>query len=189
MKALATLGLLVVLAVPASAAVIHNEASDGDLSTDALNPTPVVFAPGSNTIIGTVTNIGGADPRDYITFSIAAPFRLIILNLVNLAPNNIAFCAFNAGTQSFVPSVTTDPEFLAGIHITSSDIGTDLMPDFVDRNVTSNALAAPELDAGDYCFVIQQASPVNTSYALEFILDAGLPAEASTWGRMKRLYR
>lgn len=189
MKSLATLGLLLVLALPSSAAVVHNEASDGDLSTDALNPTPLTFLPGGNTIIGTVTNTAGADPRDFITFTIAAPLRLIILNLVSFAPNNLCFAAFNTGTSSFVPSAATDAQFLSGIHISASDFGTDLMPDFVNRNVTSNALATPELGPGDYCFVIQQTSAVMTSYALEFILDGGLPARPSTWGVIKRLYR
>ena len=45
------------------------------------------------------------------------------------------------------------------------------------------------LGPGDYCFVIQQTSAVTTSYALEFILDGGLPARPSTWGVIKRLYR
>lgn len=187
MKSLATLGLLLVLAQPASAAVVHSEAVNGDLSSDATAPTSLAFVPGGNTIIGSVRS--PADPRDYITFTIGAPLRLIMLNLVSLAPNNLVFAAFNAGTTSYVPDFDTDPFFLAGIHMDQNDFGTDLMPLFVSRNVTSNALPAPELGPGSYCFVIQQANAVTSSYTLEFVIDGGLPAVGTNWGAIKRLYR
>jgi hypothetical protein len=189
MKPLAILALLAVVALPVQAGVVHNEAVNGDLSSDPANPTPINFVPGGNTIIGTVTNAGGADQRDYITFTIGANLRLIILNLVAFAPNNIVFAAFNSGTTSFIPSITTDPQFLSGIHMNANLVGTDILPEFVSNNVTSNALPAPELGPGSYCFLIQQTNTTLTSYTLEFVLDGGLPARESTWGAIKQLYR
>ena len=97
--------------------------------------------------------------------------------------------AFNAGATSFIPSVATDVMFLSGIHASGSDTGTDLMPLFVTNNVTSNALADPWLDPGQYCFVVQQANTTLTSYQLEFVVEGVVPAHAPTWGAIKRLYR
>jgi hypothetical protein len=190
MKPLATLALLVVLALPARAAVLHDEAVNGDISTDPANPTALAFAPGSNTIAGTVRTGGTTpDPRDYITFTVPAGVRLVMLNLVTYSAIGLSFIAFNEGVTSFIPSVETDAEFLAGIHIGAADVGTDLMPLFVTNNVTSNALPAPELGPGSYCFVIQQANTTLTPYRLEFVLDGSVPVLESTWGTIKRLYR
>lgn len=190
MKILATLALTAALAVPAGAAVVHDEAVNGDLSTNPAAPTPLAFAPGGNTIIGSVRNAGTpTDPRDYITFTVPSGQKLLSLNLISYATINISFAAFNSGATSFVPDVTTDPQFLAGIHIDPSLTGTNLMPLFVTNNVTSNALADPWLNAGTYCFLIQQANTTLTPYQLEFVLDGSVPAGSSTWGSIKRLYR
>lgn len=174
--------LLAVLALPAMA-MDWDEGVDGDLSSDPNNPTPLAFA-SFNTVTGTTT----ANDRDYITFSVPAGHSLTALNLIAFSPDNIAFAAFNTGTTSYIPSVLTDPNFLAGIHVWGGNVGSDLMPIFVGGAVTSNSLPAPKLDAGDYCFVIQQANTVLTSYTLEFVLDLYLPTEESTWGAIKALY-
>jgi len=191
MKILATLALSVVLALPAAAGVVHNEATDGDLSSDPNNPTAVTFTPGSNLIInGSVINSGSpADTRDYITFSIGAGQKLVHLYFNVFSPSNLAFAAFNAGTVSFIPNATTDPSFLSGIHVQGSDAGTDILPRFVDRPVTTNALPASELGPGAYCFEIQQTSAILTTYELNFVVDDGTPTRATTWGKIRSLYR
>ena len=187
MNRLATLALIAVLAVPAHAGVIHNESVNGDLSTNAAVPTALAFALGGNTVIGTVTT--PADARDYITFTIPVGQALMHLNLLSYSPPGLAFAAFNAGVTSFVPSVATDPLFLSGIHVGGADFGADLMPLFVDRNVTSNALPGPMLGPGDYCFVIQQANTTVTSYQLEFVVESVVPTRSTTWGMIKSLYK
>lgn len=190
MKILATLALTAALALPAGAAVVHDETVNGDLSTNPAAPTALVFAQGGNTVAGTVRNAGApADPQDYITFTVPAGQKLLALNLVFYSPANLSFAAFNSGATSFIPSVATDPMFLSGIHVSGSDFGTDLMPLFVTNNVTSNALSDPWLTGGTYCFVIQQANTTLTTYRLEFVLDGTVPASSSTWGSIKRLYR
>lgn len=190
MKLLATLVFLAAAALPAAAGVVHDEAVNGDLSTNPAAPTALAFTPGGNTVTGSVRNGGTpADPRDYITFTIPAGHMLNALNLLSYASTNVSFAAFNAGATSHVPDVTTDPLFLSGIHVTSSDTGTDLMPLFVTSNVTSNALPGPFLGPGTYCFVIQQANNILTGYSLEFVLIAAVPARSSTWGTIKQLYR
>ena len=53
MTRFATLLVLFSLVSPLHAAVVHDESVNGDLSTSPGAPTPIAFAVGSNTIIGT----------------------------------------------------------------------------------------------------------------------------------------
>ena len=190
MKLLATLALSAVLALPAGAAIVHDEGSNGDISTNENAPTPMVFAIGENRVIGSVRNGGTPpDPRDYLTFTVPDGHMLAPLNLIAFAPNNIAFAAFNAGNTSWIPDFATDPNFLSGIHVNVSEIGLDLMGQFVCCNVTSNALPGPFLGPGTYTFLMQQANNITTTYTLDFVLQAAVPTDASTWGALKQLYR
>ena len=192
MKFLATLVLLLAIAAPASAVVVHNEAVNGDLSTNPAAPTALAFGPGGNTVIGTVFNSNFPNPtgdRDYIRFTVPNGQKLIALNLLTWSPDNLGFCAFNAGNTSYVPSAATDLSFLAGVHPSGSWVGTDILPRFVTDNATTNALPAPELGPGTYCFVVQQTSNVVSSYSFEFVLDGSVPSQSDTWSAIKRLYR
>lgn len=192
MKSLATLVLLIALATPSSAAMVWDESVNGDLSTNPAAPTILPFVLGGNIVKGTVKNSVQPNPtgdRDFLTFAVPEGSKLVGLNLLAYSPTNTSFCAFNAGTTSYVPSESTDPSFLAGIHIDFSYLGTNMMPRFVDAIVTSNALSAPELGPGNYCFVIQQTTNITTSYSLEFVLDASVPSQRDTWSAIKRLYR
>ena len=188
MKILATLSLLLALASPAGAAIIHDESVDGDLATDPSTPTPLAFTLGANTIIGTVSNPGTPD-RDFITFTIPAGRVLTALNLLVLTPDNLAFVAFNSGATSFIPGGATIGSFLAGIHIAGASVGSNLMPLFVSNSVTTNSLPAPLLGPGVYSFIIQQTSNIVQPYSLEFVLDTETPAQTSTWGTIKALFR
>ncbi len=126
------LGLVAALACPAGAAVVHDETLNGDLSSNAAAPTALLFAPGGNTITGSVHNIAPTpDTRDYITFTIPAGHRLSDLNVLAYAPDNLGFASFNSGATSFVPSGATNASFLAGVHVSGSHVNTDLMPVFV----------------------------------------------------------
>jgi len=190
MKTLATLLLLATLAPAAGAAVIWDESVNGDLSTNSAAPTPVAFALGGNTIIGTVSNsaaVGG--DRDYITFTIGASQMLTGINLLAYAPDNLSFLGLNAGNTSFVPSAATNASFLSGIHVGASLVGTNLLIPFATSSVTLNHLPAPLLGPGTYCFMIQQTSNIVESYSLEFVLEAPVPTANPTWGAIKNLYR
>jgi hypothetical protein len=189
MKTCAMGFLLIALAVPVNAAVIHNEAVNGDLSTDPNAPTALAFPVGSSTVTGITGNTTGAVDRDYITFTIPAGSTLVGLNLLALSPNNIAFTSFNAGATSFVPSAATAASFLAGIHINAVQIGTNLMPLFVSDSVTGNSLSSPDLGPGTYCFLIQQTNAILQSYSLEFVVSGPVPTADKTWGAIKSLYR
>jgi len=187
MKALATGLLLLALAVPAAAGTVWDEGTDGDLSTDPATPTPITFATGTNTIIGTVT--GTPLDRDYITFTINGPDALTHLNLITWDPDDYGFMAFNSGSTGLIPSGATNAMFLSGIHCNGQDVGQDLMVFFATRKVTTNALPHPWLGAGTYTFIVQQLGPFVQSYQLDFVVEDVNPTEPSTWGRVKALYR
>jgi hypothetical protein len=190
MKLGATLTLLALLVTPAGAAVIHDESVNGDLSSNAAAPTAVALALGSSRIVGTVSNLA-ANPgeRDFITFTIPAGRKLTALNLIAYSPDNLSFTAFNAGATSFVPSAATNGSFLSGIHIAAADVGTNLLPAFVNLAVTTNHLALPELGPGTYCWMIQQTNAIVQSYSVEFVVtENGLPTARTTWGMVKDLY-
>jgi len=189
MKFLATLVLLASLAPAVRADVIHDEAVNGDLSSDPAFPTPVVFAGLSSTIHGTTGSSGGVVDRDYITFTIAPDRLLSGLVLRGLSPDNLAFASFNSGATSFVPSGATSGSFLAGIHISAAHVDQPLMPLFVTESVTTNSLAFPFLMPGTYCFLIQQTSAISQSYSLEFESAFVLPVLPETWGGVKARYR
>lgn len=188
MKTVAIALVLSALAVPASAAVVWDEGVNGDLSSDAANPTAIVFANGSNTISGIINGNPGID-RDFTTFTIGAGLMLSHVNLIVFSPDDIGFSAFNAGATSFVPSGSTNGSFLSGIHLDGLDVGMDLIPFFDTRSVTTNSLPAPNLGPGTCCWLIQQTGPLTQAYTVEFVVEPGMPVDPATWGNVKALYR
>ena len=188
MRTIAIILLSVAMAVPAAAAVVHDESVDGDLSSDPNAPTALVFTPGVNTVTGTISGL--PIDRDFITFTIAPDHQLAHMYMTVFAPpNDKAFMAFNVGTTSYIPTLATDGLFLSGIHMDANDLNMDLMPLFVNRNVTTEALLVPMLPPGDYCWMIQQVSAIVQSYSFDFVIETTIPAEVSTWGKVKALYR
>jgi hypothetical protein len=187
MKTLATILLMLAAAVPAAAGVVWDEGTNGDLATDPASPTPISFATGTNTIVGTVS--GTPLDRDYITFTIAPGTVLAHLNLITWNPEDDGFMAFNAGSTGLIPSGATNAQFLSGIHVTGADVGLDLMVFFATRNVTTNGLPQPQLGPGTYVWIVQQQSPLVESYQVDFVVEVANPTEPSTWGRVKALYR
>jgi len=188
MRILATCVLLLGLTASANAAVVWDENVNGLLSTDPAAPTLLAFSIGSNVVNGSCGNIS-AQVRDYITFTVPAGHTLTALNLLAYSPENTGFAAVNSGNTSIVPSNPTIGFWMAGIHVDPSFLGTDLFDAMRDASLTLEALPASQLDPGDYTFIIQQTSPIITTYSLEFVLEGPVPTTPSTWGSIKALYR
>jgi hypothetical protein len=188
MKTLVTCFLLLGLTVSVNAAVVWDEGVNGLLSTNPAAPTLIAFSNGSNVVNGSCGNVS-AQVRDYITFTVPAGSTLTALNLLVYSPENTGFAAINSGNTSIIPSNPTIGFWMAGIHVDPSFIGTDLFDAMRDASVTTEALSASQLDPGDYTFIIQQTSPLITSYSLEFVLESSVPTEPTTWGSIKALYR
>lgn len=188
MRTFAIALLLVAMALPAAATVVHDESGDGDLSNDPNVPTAIALGVGTNTITGTISGL--PIDRDFITFTIAPGHQLAHMYMtVFSSPNDRAFMAFNVGSTSYIPTLATNGLFLSGIHMDANDLNVDLMPLFVNRNVTTEALPTPMLPPGEYCWMIQQVSAIVQSYSFDFVVEAIVPAESSTWGQVKALYR
>ncbi len=188
MRTLSAILALLVFSIPVNAAVVWDETVDGELSHVPSTPTVLPLVVGSNVLNGSVGNVSGK-ARDYIKFTIPDGQVLTTMNLPVYTPDNIGFAAINDGVHSYFPSFDTDIFFLSGIHILGSDVGTDLMDRFVDRAVTADALGTSELAPGTYCIVIQQTAALLSTYSFEFVLTGPVPVEASTWGKVKALYR
>jgi hypothetical protein len=111
------------------------------------------------------------------------------LNLQVYAPENTGFAALNEGTTSVVPSNPTIGFWLAGIHVDPTLVGTDLFDAMSTASVTTESLAASQLDPGTYTFVIQQTSALITTYQMEWVLQGPVATEPTTWGSVKALYK
>jgi len=188
MKVIATSLLLFGLAASANAAVVWDESINGLLSTDPNAPTPIVFAVGSNVIKGSAGNVN-AQARDYITFTVPAGHVMTAANLQVYTPENTGFCALNEGSTSVVPSNPTIGFWLAGTHLDPTFVGTDLFDAMSNASVTTESLPASELGPLTYTFVIQQTSPLITTYQIEWVLQGPVATEPTTWGSIKALYR
>ena len=114
--------------VSAQAAVIYNEASNGDLSNSGLSPTVLTLAPGSNQILGTTGNTGGID-RDYFTFAVPLGFQLTAITVLpGTAPLGISFIGLEAGTEVTLPTNAATAAGLLGWWHYARDIDTNILP-------------------------------------------------------------
>lgn len=129
--AISTLTLLSFSAT-ASAASLHNEDIDGDLSDDGLNPTVLgELMLGTNSLKATF-NAGATNPSpDYFTFTVPEGLILteIVLQSWETSPNfeDIAFFAVQEGTvfDYVFPNNLADPAegLLGWSHLRSTQVG------------------------------------------------------------------
>jgi len=161
------------VASAAPAGVLWDEGVSGDASSDPAAPSNAgVVMLGSNTFVGDVSNEGGADQRDYITFEVPAGLEITQLIVVSFDPNNIAWTHFDDGATSVIPDAGNAGTLLAGAHIeAATPDGTNVFGNY--QTGSPNLLAGPGLGAtlgpGTYTFLMQQTSPILTSYELNFV--------------------
>jgi len=171
--------LAVALASPAWAAD-HDEATDGDLSTDPANPTTLAIDIGSNTIAGTVQATG--DTRDYVTFTIAPGEQLVSIVQIDYydvntsGPGDRGFHAIIQGATSLVPDGTNIGSFLGSNHLVAQTPGTDMLPT-LGTAPTGGIGFTPPLSAGDYTYHVQQTGTEWTGYEIALVVEPlpGLP--------------
>src|ERR1044071_326985 len=102
---------LVFAAAAANAQVVWNESSNGDLSGDMANPTPVTLALGSNLLIATSM----AGDREYVRMTV--PAGLFLAQLINdswQSTDQIGFLAVQAGPTFTEPPTGTNVANLLG---------------------------------------------------------------------------
>lgn len=169
-----TLGVAAALAMVAplaTANVLHDDAVDGNLSNDPMNPDVFHLGLGMNSIISetVLSNLPPPDgDRDFFTVVVGAGMSIsqIILaesSLPNGGFDDIAFVAMQFG-----PLITVDPDMpdaslLAGWILTTSDlVGTDVL------SLLSGGMSS--LGPGEYAFWVQQTGDDLTRVRLDFMV-------------------
>lgn len=153
--------LVVLLAGAASVrSASWNEAVNGDLSNDWLNPTALSIDAGVNSI--TATSVG--EDREYVTFSIPAGFQLASITLNIFGPTSgVSFIGIESGTQFTDPATTAPGDLLGYAHFGSSHLGTDVLD---DMSTGFGAIGfTPPLPEGNYTLWIQEVGPTARTYS------------------------
>jgi MYXO-CTERM domain-containing protein len=164
------------LAASASADLMWDEAIDGDLSSDYLNPTQL-YTKGVNnhvifTTIGAAEN-GGDQDREYFTFDVAVGYQLesIILSDFQTDPiTNLGFIGIAAGnvfpTSPEAPNVTE----LLGYYLPGvDDVGDDILQ-AMGNGGGSQTFSGP-LGAGSYTLWAQETGPSTDNWDLNFVVS------------------
>lgn len=158
---------LIFASSPALADVYWDEAVDGDLSDDRLNPTqggPLGL--GSNLLLASVV----MDDLDYLTFTVPAGAELVAINLLayDSVPGNRAFFAIQQGTIFTLDPNIPDPSVLLGYALFGeTDLGGDLLP-ILGSGAGSIGFTG-FLPAGDYTLWIQETSEDLASFTMDLV--------------------
>lgn len=176
---LPVLALTVALSVSTGAAdvVVWNEAINGDISGDRLNPSSVVLSLGVNTLIA--SSVSG--DREYIRMIVPAGFTLeSVVHVSWDSEDPIAFMAVQQGATFTEPPTGTNVGNLLGwSHFGPGEgtVGLDILPRI---GTGAGAIGfTPPLAANTYTFWVQQTGPFMSTYRLDFVI-APAPASIAT---------
>lgn len=180
--AIAAAALTALGSAPAAGAVAYDESVSGDLSDDGLNPTPLTFTIGDNSVSGTTgRDAAGVPDRDYFTFTIGADERLTALELLpGTETLGFSFIGLEAGNQITLPTnAMTAAGLLGWTHYDMGDVGSDILDDMSIAANGSSGFTRP-LGPGSYAIWLQEISPGGAvPYGFNFVV-AEVP-EPSAW--------
>lgn len=171
----------VAFAGSATADVMWDEAIDGDLSTDYMNPTQLFSkATGSNHVIFTTVGAadnGGEQDREYFTFTIDEGFQLsaLYLSLFETDPaSNLGFIGVASGTSMPTSPDAPNPTTLLGYALVGTgDVGNDILQS-MGTGAGSQGFSGP-LGPGSYTFWVQETGPSTDNWDLDFVIEATTP--------------
>ncbi|WP_413199378.1 PEP-CTERM sorting domain-containing protein [Nostoc piscinale] len=168
-----------------AATLIYDEAVNGDLSGDNLNPTLVNLSVGSNRISGSTTGNPNLD-RDFFTFTIPAGLQLrqvILTTYTGLDGTgaNQGFLAVQRGSS--ITSLNNNPPLL-GAALIGAAPGTQQGDNILDDLGASTSIAgnsfvgfpSGRLGAGTYTFWIQETVGGIQNYTLDFVTTVPEPS-------------
>ena len=188
------------LAGSASADLMWDEAIDGDLSGDYMNPTQLYTKGVNNHVI--FTTVGGVpQDREYFTFTIAEGYELvsIVLDGFETDPDsNLGFIGVASGsTMPVNPDAPDVTQLLGYALIGQVDVGNDILQS-MGQGGGSIGFTGP-LGPGSYSFWAQETGPSTDNWDLNFIVTqsstpavpgpgalAGLIGIATIAGRRRR---
>lgn len=172
---LAALLLALGFGAPGLAAVVWDEANNGDLSNDGLNPTTVGASLGSNIVNGSTGNPGTGVDRDYFRFTIpvGAALTSITIQPNTTVSGSSSFIGLQAGPQLTVTPAGVGVENLIGFsHYGNADVGVNLLPLLAASFISG-------LPSGTYSLWLQETGgPVD--YGIDFGVTA-VPLPAAAW--------
>ena len=164
------------LALPAHAAVIHNEVIHGDLSNDKALPTHYNLAPGVSSILASVN--GATDFQDWVSITVPAGHQLSSLILTDYDSSDaVAFTGFQFG-PAFIGSEFEAGSYAGWTHLGPTQLGEDLLVHMADQVTNPGSQGfTPPLQPGTYTFLIQQIGE-DTLYLYDFNVTP-IPAPAT----------
>ena len=151
-----------------SAAIIHDESVNGDLSGDRFNPTTHTLQSGTNSLLAS-TNAGD---QEYFTLIVPSGHQLnsVVLTTYDSA-NGTAFIGIQAGTTFTEDPFTANPANMLGWTHFGSDMGNVGQDILDDLGQGSGAIGfTPPLPAGPYTYWIQQFDFDPTAYQFDFVV-------------------
>ncbi|MCH2133201.1 MAG: hypothetical protein MK116_05565 [Phycisphaerales bacterium] len=180
---------VVATASVASADLMWDEAIDGDLSGDYLNPTQM-FTKGVNNHV--IFDSVSAD-REYWTFTIEEGYQLSAIIVDDwVSEDDLAFIAVASGSVFPTPPDAPDVTTLLGYaHFGELDLGNDILQN-IGGGLGSIGFSGA-LGAGTYTWWAQETGPFNDHIDLNFVVTAvpgpsalALLAAGGFWSRRRR---
>src|SRR5438094_10186117 len=186
-KSLFSAAVCALLAAAPAKAIIFDEAVSGDLSNNKAAPTALTLTPGLNSVIGTVAGFPpeGADPQDWVSFTIPAGF--VMISYVNSKYDSTdpqGFTGFQFGS-AFLGDEFIEGSYAGYAHfgtaannpdgnpVSSSTVGVNLLPLMADPSFAPGTTGfTPPLASGPYTFLTQQRNPVTTGYQFDMNVRA-----------------
>jgi hypothetical protein len=177
---LACFAWLALVALEASAITVHDEAVDGDISGDRMNPTHLSLSAGVNSLIATTGPIDDDEEpydQEYVRIDLPAGHQLsqLIMQQFTASFDDRAFIGVQSGTMfSFDPidAFAQRGTLLGWSHFgpgSDQNIGDDILPDI--GNGGGAIGFTPPLMGSSYTFWLQQTGE-ETSYQLDFVVTA-----------------
>lgn len=164
-------------ALPAHALTVWDEATNGDLSSVALDPSPLAVSIGENRVAGTTGNAGSGVDRDYFRFAVPTGAVLSAVTLLDASVSgSSSFIAIQAGPQVTVSPSGAGAEALLGY----AHYGNDLVGQNLLDSILLGGATAP-LPAGIYSIWVQE-----TGGPASYVLDLHVTAvpEPGAWVTM-----
>ena len=143
---------LTIFSFPSIAAVVYNEAVNNDLSNSGLAPTKLIFATGSNQVLGTTgRDTTGVIDRDYLTFTVPLGFEMTSLSVLpgTTAGGKASFIGLQSGSQVTLPSNTMTATGLLGYFLYAPD-SRNILPNMAISANGSSGFSPEGLGAGAY---------------------------------------